>query len=141
MATREKLYAEQLQTLGIYDPAFDPEIHTLAMLERELQRTLKAWKATAPNKQTPPSPLDPLYAVICSLRKEILQHRDALGLTPKGLRRLKNAGIVPDIPPSAQGAAAPLSKLLDRLKASAAGETAAVDWEQDRDAGLLTDET
>ena len=54
--TREQIYKEQLQALGIYDPAFDPEIKTLAQLE-----------------------------------DKILAHREALGLTPKSLRKLKGA--------------------------------------------------
>ena len=88
MATREQIYAEQLKALGVYQPAFEPEIKTLAELERDLQRVKKAWRATTPDG-VPPSPLDPHYAVISALRREILAHRDALGLTPKALRRLR----------------------------------------------------
>ena len=32
--TREQTYKQQMQELGIYDPAFDPAIHTLAVMER-----------------------------------------------------------------------------------------------------------
>lgn len=88
MATREQIYAEQLKALGVYQPAFEPEIKTLAELERDLQRAKKAWRATTP-PGIPPSPLDPHYSVISALRREILAHRDALGLTPKALRRLR----------------------------------------------------
>lgn len=80
--TREQTYTQQLQDLGIYEPAFEPEIHTLAIMERDLQRALKAWKATA-KKGEQPSVTDPIWAAICSLRRDILTHRDALGLTPK----------------------------------------------------------
>lgn len=90
--TREQQYKTQMQSLGIYDPAFDPAIHTLAIMERELQRTMKAWKETAPDKKTPPSVEHELYGVIQSQRKDILAHRDALGLTPKALRRLQAKG-------------------------------------------------
>lgn len=89
MASKEKVYADQLKALGVYDPAFDGAIHTLCILERELSRTMKAWKATAADKNTAPSVTDPLYAAILQQRREILTYRDALGLTPKGLRRLK----------------------------------------------------
>lgn len=97
MATREQVYTEQLRSLGVYQPAFDPEIKTLAELERDLQRAKKAWRSTAP-AGVPPSPLDPHYAVITNLRREILAHRDALGLTPKALRRLRDrsTGDAPD---------------------------------------------
>lgn len=88
MPTKEQIYTAQLKELGIYEPAFAPEISTLAQLERELTRAKKAWSATAPPGGKP-SVLDPHYQVICSLRREILAHREALGLTPKALRRLR----------------------------------------------------
>lgn len=86
--SRETTYIAQLKALGIYEDAFAPEISTLAQLERELTRAKKAWSATAPPGGKP-SLLDPHYQVICSLRREILTHREALGLTPKALRRLR----------------------------------------------------
>lgn len=89
MASKEQTYAAQLSALGIYEPAFDSAIHTLCILEREHARTMKAWKATAKNEQSAPSPNDPLYSAILNQRREILTYRDALGLTPKGLQRLK----------------------------------------------------
>lgn len=85
--TREQIYKEQLQALGIYDPAFDPEIKTLAQLERRLTRAQKEWSATAPPGGKP-SFLDPNYPIIVQLEDKILTHREALGLTPKSLRRL-----------------------------------------------------
>jgi len=88
MATREDIYKAQLQELGIYKPAFDPEIKTLAMLERRKTRAEKAWSATVPKGQKP-SFLDPHYQVIVQLEDKILTHREALGLTPKALRKLR----------------------------------------------------
>lgn len=88
--TREAIYKAQLLELGLYEPAFDPEIKTLATMERELTRAKKAWAATA-SEGGKPSMLDPHYAIINALRKEILQHREALGLTPKALRKLRGA--------------------------------------------------
>ena len=83
--TREQKYTAQLREIGVYHPAFDPEIHTLAMLEREHQRTVKTW-----NKMG--SPIDsPVYLALERQRRDILAHRDALGLTPRGLKRLKPA--------------------------------------------------
>lgn len=87
---REKLYAEQLQELGIYDEAFDPEIKTLATLERELTRAKKEWSESAAEGGKPDFSHD-LYGVIQNLRREILTHREALGLTPKSLRRLRGS--------------------------------------------------
>ena len=89
MATREQTYREQMKALGTYDPIFEPEITTLCQLEREHQRAKKAWSATALPAGSRPSFLDPHYAVIQRLRQEILTHREALGLTPKALRKLR----------------------------------------------------
>lgn len=86
--TKEQIYAQQLKTLGIYDPAFEPEIKALAQLERDETRARKAWSATAPPGGKP-SLLDPHFAVIVGLRREILAHREALGLTPKALKKLR----------------------------------------------------
>ena len=89
--SKEATYRQQLQDLGVYDPAFDPAIHVLCIQERELSRAMKAWKATV-EKNDAPSITDPLYAEISKLRRDILARQDALGLTPKGLQRLrKNA--------------------------------------------------
>ena len=85
---REEKYIEQLKALGIWDEAFRPEVSELAQLEREKTRVKKAWSATVP-KGCSPSFTDPLYTVLANLRREILVHREALGLTPKSLRRLR----------------------------------------------------
>ena len=87
---KEKEYAELLTELGIYSPAFDGTIHQMCILERELHRTRAAWKKTVPKKQTP-STTHELYDVILKQQKELLAYRDALGLTPKGLRKLKGS--------------------------------------------------
>lgn len=90
--SKEATYRQQLQDLGVYDPAFDPAIHVLCIQERELSRAMKAWKATAAKDQAPLI-TDPLYQEIAKLRRDILARQDALGLTPKGLQRLrKNMG-------------------------------------------------
>ena len=89
--SKEQVYKQQLSDLGVYDPAFDPAIHVLCIQERELSRAMKAWKATV-GKDEAPSIADPLYQEISKLRRDILARQDALGLTPKGLQRLrKNA--------------------------------------------------
>lgn len=126
--TKEKKYQGYLQSLGIYQPAFDGEIHQLAILERELSRVMAAWKDTAPSGQSP-SPLDPHYPVIVQLRRDILTHRDALGLTPKALRRLKAASIVPEDagPVDSQGGSPAVSALLDTLRSQAAANVSKSD--------------
>ena len=118
--SREKEIQAQLTALGVYDPAFDPEIHTLCVMERELSRAMKAWKATAPDKNTAPSVEDPIYEVICKMRRDILQHRDSLGLTPKGLQRLRR-GMTPPVKDEAViGTASPaFAALMNRIQEAA----------------------
>ena len=88
MATKEQIYTSQMIELGIYEKAFDPEIRMLARLERELTRAQKEWSRTAIGGGAP-SFTEPIYPTIQRLRQEILQHREALGLTPKALRKLR----------------------------------------------------
>lgn len=112
MATREQIYTQQLQALGIYEPAFDPEIKQLAILERRKTRAEKAWSATAPPGGKP-SFLDPHYQVIIQLEDRILQHREKLGLTPMALRKLR--GVAGSDAPTVQTEiSARLDRLLDR---------------------------
>lgn len=130
--TKEQIYREQMQALGIYEEIFDPEIKTLARVEREYTRAEKAWSATAaPGGK--PSFLDPHYPVIQRLRAEILQHREALGLTPKALRKLTGSA----------GGEAPEQKdlitaKLDRIAERVAGYDAQEvnpDWWKNDEAG------
>lgn len=119
---KEETYKQQLQDLGVYYPAFDPAIHVLCIQERELSRAMKAWKATAAKDQAPLI-TDPLYQEISKLRRDILARQDALGLTPKGLQRLrKNAAPTSaDAAPIAgtpnQGFAALMNKLQETAHA------------------------
>ena len=113
--SKEVIYREQMQALGIYEEVFEPEIQTLARVERELTRAEKAWSATAaPGGK--PSFLDPHYAIIQRIRAEVSQHREALGLTPKALKKLTGAA----------GTDAPnqqdlISNKLDQIAARVAG--------------------
>lgn len=88
MATKEDRYKSQLIALGIYEEAYDPAIHELCVLEREMSRARKQLKLTAPEGEAP-SYADPLYGVVRQLQTNILAYRDALGLTPKSLKKLK----------------------------------------------------
>lgn len=83
--TREQKYTEQMQQLGIWDEAFAPEVRILAMMERELQRFTKEWK----NEGSDPE--STLWEEIKSQRRDILARKEALGLTPKALKRIKGA--------------------------------------------------
>lgn len=86
--SKEAKYKQDLQNLGVYDPAFESVIHMLCIQERELSRAMKAWAATKGDAKHP-SIDHPLYAEISKLRRDILARQDALGLTPKGWQRLR----------------------------------------------------
>lgn len=118
--SKEAIYKQQLESLGVYDPAFDPAIHVLCIQERELSRAMKAWKATAAKDQSPLI-TDPIYQEISKLRRDILARQDALGLTPKGLQRLrKNAApSSPDAPPIAGTPNQGFASLMNQIKEAA----------------------
>lgn len=118
---KEQVYIQQLQDLGVYDPAFEPAIHVLCIQERELSRAMKAWKATAPSPKEAPSIADPLYQEISKLRRDILARQDALGLTPKGLQRLrKNAATSSaDAAPIAGTANQGFASVMNRIREAA----------------------
>ena len=114
---KEDQYRQQLESLGVYDPAFDSVIHVMCIQERELSRAMKAWKATAGKDQSP-SITDPLYAEISKLRRDILARQDALGLTPKGLQRLRKNSAPPssDAAPVAGTANKGFADLMDHIR-------------------------
>ena len=91
--TREQKYIEQMMRLGIYDEIFEPEVHNLCIMERDLQRLTKRWKAdgcqTVEKNGRGPAATDRTFDAIMTLRRQVLAMKDALGLTPKALVRLK----------------------------------------------------
>ena len=95
--TKEQVYQKQMEELGIWQDIFLPELRTLCRCERELTRAEKAWSNTAPPGGKP-SFLDDHYPVIEKLRNEILQHRQALGLTPQSFRKLTGVNAGGDTP-------------------------------------------
>lgn len=124
--TREQKYTEQLKALGIYQEIFDPEIKTLARLERELTRAQKAWSATANPPGSAPSFTDPHYAVIQKLNTDILRHREALGMTPMAMRKL--LGAQSDGGPDQRDQ---IAEKLDRIAESVAAYDSPADMEID----------
>lgn len=102
----EAKYTKQLQELGVYRTAFDAEIKTLAQLEREYRRLDKVWRED-------PDYTSKLYERRAALRREVLEHRDSLGLTPKGFKRLR-----PDVreADAAEGEAHPYASILAAIE-------------------------
>lgn len=121
--SKEAKYKRQLESLGVYDEAFEPAIHMLCIQERELSRAMRAWKATAPSKNDAPSITDPLYLEISKLRRDILARQDALGLTPKGLQRLRKntAPASADATPTAGTANKGFAALMDSIREASRG--------------------
>ena len=111
--TREQTIKAKMQEAGTYDRIFDEEIHVLAGMERDLKRALSRWKAPAARGGDGGDFSAALWPVVQQLRKDVLAHYDSLGLTPKGMRRLKSAA-VPDAA-AQQGGSSQTSDLLDRL--------------------------
>ena len=114
--TKEQVYQLQMEELGIWRDIFLPELRTLCRCERELTRAEKAWSNTAPPGGKP-SFLDDHYPVIEKLRSEILQHRQALGLTPQSFRKLTGVNAGGDTPEQKDL----ISSKLDQIAASVAG--------------------
>ncbi len=107
---REDDYRQQLQELGIYEPAFAPAIHDLCVTEREYSRAMKAWREAAKARTAQALSTDAEYGPVLQLRKEIQAQREALGLTPRGLQKLRGK-------PKGDGgvAGAALSRKLDAI--------------------------
>ena len=114
--TKEEVYRRQMQELGIYEEIFEPELRLLCRIERQLTRAEKAWSQTAPPGGKP-SFLDDHYPVIEKLRNEILQHRQALGLTPQSFRKLTGVNAGGDTPEQKDL----ISSKLDQIAARVAG--------------------
>ena len=125
--TKEERYKTALEQLGIYNPAFDPVIHDLCVLERRRARVEKAWQATA-EPGCAPSALDPHYAVLERMNRDILTYRDALGFTPKGFKRLSRNAAAEDAAAAGVQTASPVVReLLHGLRAQAAASVSTLD--------------
>ena len=113
------MYTAQLKQLGIWEEAFAPVVKELAQAERQRQRAQNEWSAEAKAKaeaegkdpkKAKPDFGSPLWPVIDGLDKKILSYREAMGLTPKSLRRLR--GVTPEAPAKDGGISAKLDALL-----------------------------
>lgn len=112
--TKEQVYREQLQALGIYHEILEPEIKAVARVEREYTRAQKAWSATASPAGSAPSFLDPHYAIVQKLRAEGLQHREALMTMAKTLAKLTGAAGV-EAPEQKDLITAKLDRIAERV--------------------------
>ncbi len=113
--TLEERYKAQMERLGTWDEAFAPTVKDMCQLEREIRRTQNAWKATAEDGKHP-SPLDDHYTLLRKLRQELQDYRETLGLTPKGLRRLRPGAIAQE-PERPEATITVLDEVIKRRKA------------------------
>lgn len=114
---REDAIADKMREAGTYDPIYDEEIHVLAGMERDLKRAMSRWKGKVECGGEGGDFNSPLWPVVQSLRKDVLSHYDSLGLTPKGMKRLRSGGGEAD--DSARTASPILSETLDALRLQA----------------------
>lgn len=124
--SKEQVYKKQLEDLGIYEEAFETAIKELCILERELARARRKLKAkhTGEDRKVDDYAYfsDPLYGVIKQLQATVLAYKDALGLTPKGLKKLKGKG--EDRRPAPTSTETPLSLLTTRRNERKSNTTA-----------------
>ena len=115
--TKEEKYTAELQRLGIYDKAFDPTIHELAVLEREQARTRKRWKHVAEADVPDAKVMDGIYQIILQQGQMILQLRETLGMTPRSLKRFRN-GFGEDQGEAEEKPKTPLELMIEKRRAS-----------------------
>lgn len=114
---REDAIANKMREAGTYDPIYDEEIHVLAGMERDLKRAMSRWKGKVERGGEDGDFNSPLWPVVQSLRKDVLSHYDSLGLTPKGMKRLRAGGGEAD--DGARTASPVVSEMLDALRTQA----------------------
>ena len=108
---RKEQYIAQMKELDSYEPAFLPAINDLITTEHEYSRAMKAWREDAKRRNAPALTSDVAYSEVLRLRKEVSGQREALGLTPRGLQKIRGRS-------SAEGVAGEgLSRKLDALLA------------------------
>lgn len=115
MSKREDAIRDNMRLAGTYNQAFEPIIKTLARVQTELARAEKDWRgngghfvAEYTNKSGATNVVkDPYYAVVESLRAQVVDISAQLGLTPTGQRRvLGNAKAPPSCPSALERALA-----------------------------------
>lgn len=82
---------EKMKTLGTYKPEFEPAIERYVQLSKEYQTIYSDYQKKEYQYEVvgaQGAKKSPLVSTLESLRKDILNLEDALGLTPKGLLKL-----------------------------------------------------
>ena len=97
MTISKKLIIENMTRLGIYQPEFDVTIEIYVGLVKQYNALEKQFKSTKfeVNEKTgyaENSKRSPIVSSLENLRKDILKYATDLGLTPAGLKRLKDKG-------------------------------------------------
>ena len=92
---------EKMETLGVYRPEFDKIIQRYAQIRVQSDMLNEQWanggyivteeytnKSGATNERK-----TALYTIIENLRSELTELENLLGMTPKGLKTIKNKGL------------------------------------------------
>jgi phage terminase small subunit len=95
MSKIEHQTKQNMVALGIYKPEFDVTISIYAGLVEQYQSIEKEFKKTKftvveKTGYSENYKKKPIVATLESLRKDILQYSTALGLTPAGLKKIKD---------------------------------------------------
>lgn len=91
MAISKKSTIEKMQSLGCYKPEFDPTIERYVALTTEYKRLYTQYKNSGYKCEVETATgvkKSPLVTTLESLRKDILNVEDSLGLTPRGLLKI-----------------------------------------------------
>ena len=112
---RKENYIAQLKELDVYEPAFLPAVNDLVTTEHEYSRAMKAWREDAKRRNAPALTSDPAYGEVLRLRKEISAQREALGLTPRGLQKIRGRSAADGV--AGEGLSRKLDALLARCEA------------------------
>lgn len=92
LTKREEEIADRMRRLGVYKPEFDETIRRYRKLSDEFARIYAQYKKDGyPFETSGPQGVKkaPVVVTLESLRRDLLDLEDALGLSPRGLKKLQ----------------------------------------------------
>ena len=92
LTKREEQIADRMRALGVYKPEFDETIRRYRMLSAEFAKIYAKYRAEGyPYEVSGPQGAKkaPVVVTLEALRRDLLDLEDALGLNPRGLKKLQ----------------------------------------------------
>ena len=92
LTKREQDIAERMRRLGVYKPEFDETIRRYRKLSDEFAKIYAQYRKNGyPFEVSGPQGVKkaPVVVTLESLRRDLLDLEDALGLSPRGLKKLQ----------------------------------------------------